>query len=294
MTPLKIESLSKNYGQFRAVNNVSFDLEPGEIFGLLGPNGAGKTTIISCIISLVKPSKGSISVFGQSNPQITKQQIGFVPQELISHGYFTVEEVLHIHASYFGLWGCSAHIEYLLKKLDLWNHRHKHVKQLSGGMKRRLLIAKALVHKPKLLLLDEPTAGVDVELRAQLWEFVRDMQKEGMTILLTTHYLEEAEKLCDRVGILHHGILRTTGHTQGLIKELTHREIVLTLSKSVDKIKHPALRLQEGNTLIFLVPSSYQLCTLLLELNLPLDAIQDLHIREGNLEDAFQRVLGGA
>ncbi|MCP5492032.1 MAG: ABC transporter ATP-binding protein [Chlamydiales bacterium] len=292
MMPLKIENLSKKYGSFCAVNNVSFDLKPGEVFGLLGPNGAGKTTIISCIISLVKPSKGSISVFGKSNPQITKQQIGFVPQELISHGYFTVEEVMHIHASYFGLWRCSAHIEYLLKKLDLWTHRHKHVKQLSGGMKRRLLIAKALVHKPKLLLLDEPTAGVDVELRAQLWEFVRDMQKEGMTILLTTHYLEEAEKLCDRVGILHHGHLRTVGHTQGLIKELTHREIVLTLSKSVGKIHHPALRLQDDHTLIFLVPSSYQLCTLLLELNLSIDSIQDLHIREGNLEDAFQRVLG--
>lgn len=292
MIPLKIENLSKTYRAFCAVNKVSFELEPGEIFGLLGPNGAGKTTIISCIVSLTKSSEGSISVFGQSDPKLTKHLIGFVPQELISHGYFTIEEVMHIHASYFGLWGCSAHIEYLLKKLDLWIHRNKHVKQLSGGMKRRLLIAKALVHKPKLLLLDEPTAGVDVELRAQLWDFVRDMQKDGMTILLTTHYLEEAEKLCDRVGILHHGSLRTIGHTQGLIKELTHREIVLTLSKSIDKIKHPKLRLQDDHTLIFLVPNSYQLCTLLSELNLSLDAIQDLHIREGNLEDAFQHILG--
>ncbi len=292
MIPLKIENLSKTYRAFSAVNKVSFELEPGEIFGLLGPNGAGKTTIISCIVSLTKASEGSISVFGKSNPELTKHLIGFVPQELISHGYFTIEEVMHIHASYFGLWGCSAHIEYLLKKLDLWIHRNKHVKQLSGGMKRRLLIAKALVHKPKLLLLDEPTAGVDVELRAQLWGFVRDMQKDGMTILLTTHYLEEAEKLCDRVGILHHGSLRTIGHTKGLIKELTHREIVLTLSKSIDKIKHPKLRLQDDHTLIFLVPNSYQLCTLLSELNLSLDAIQDLHIREGNLEDAFQHILG--
>ncbi len=291
MKPLVINHLSKSFGALQAVTDVSFFLEPGEIFGLLGPNGAGKTTIISCITSLVKPTQGSITIFDKPIGRDTKMDVGFVPQELISHGYFTIEEIMQIHASYYGLWKMGPRIKYLLDKLDLYGHRTKFVKQLSGGMKRRLLIAKALIHSPKLLLLDEPTAGVDIELRAQLWDFVRDMQKEGVTILLTTHYLEEAEKLCDRVGILNHGSLRTIGHTEGLIKEHTHREIILTLAQDIGKIKHPYLRLQDDHTLIFLVPKTFELHTLLTDLKLTLDAIQDLRIREGNLEDAFQHIL---
>lgn len=293
-SPLVIEYLSKHYDTLKAADSVSFQLEPGEIFGLLGPNGAGKTTIISCIMTIAKPTSGRIMVLGKDvadNPRFAKNTIGYVPQELITHGYFTVEEILTIHASYYGLRRIQSHIAYLLHKLDLWKERKKHVKQLSGGMKRRLLIAKALVHKPKILLLDEPTAGVDVELRAALWDFVREMQKEGVTIMLTTHYLEEAEKLCDRVGILHHGKLRTIGHTKGIIDEFTQREIVLTLTSPLPNLTHPYLRHKDDNTLIFLVPHNYELCHLLSELNLQLGQIRDVHIREGNLEDAFQRVL---
>ncbi len=292
--PLEINSLCKHYGNFEAAQNISFTLEPGEIFGLLGPNGAGKTTTISCITTLEAPTSGSVHVFGKDvtqDPQFTKQCIGYVPQELISHGYFNIEEILTIHSSYFGMSRNKSKIDYLLKRLDLYTQRKKHVKQLSGGMKRRLLIAKALVHNPKLLLLDEPTAGVDIELREQLWEFVREMKKDGITVLLTTHYLEEAEQLCDRIGILHHGKLRTIGQTKGLIEEFSKREIVLILSENHQTIEHPLLQSQKENRLVFLVPKNYELKQLLGELGLSLDHIRDIHIREGKLEDAFKRVL---
>ena len=265
-SPLIIEALSKHYGALKAADNVSFELQPGEIFGLLGPNGAGKTTIISCIMTVATPTSGRILVQNKDvaeHPRFAKSIIGYVPQELITHGYFTVEEILYIHASYFGLRHVRSHIEYLLHKLELWDHRKKHVKQLSGGMKRRLLIVKAIVHKPQILLLDEPTAGVDIELRAALWDFVREMQKEGVTIMLTTHYLEEAERLCDRVGILHHGQLQTIGHTKGIIDEFTQREIVLTLTDHFPDLTHPYLRHKDDHTLIFLVPHDYELRHLL-------------------------------
>ena len=292
--PLEITSLTKYYGKLKAAEDISFELKPGEIFGLLGPNGAGKTTTISCITTLEAPTSGSIRVFGKdvtTHPQFTKQCIGYVPQELISHGYFNVEELLGIHGSYFGMKKNKEKFDYLLQRLDLYAQRKKHVKQLSGGMKRRLLIAKALVHNPKLLLLDEPTAGVDIELREQLWEFVQEMKQQGMTVLLTTHYLEEAEKLCDRIGILHHGRLRTIGQTKGLIEEFTKREIILVLTENHQKINHPLLQSQKETRLTFLVPKAYELKQLLGELNLSLDHIRDIHIREGRLEDAFRRVL---
>ena len=168
MVVLKIENLVKNYGSFRAVNKVSFEVHSGEIFGLLGPNGAGKTSIISTITTVEKPTAGSITINDMNLNQHEKKVkaiIGVVPQETITHGYFNIAEILTFHSGYYGLMNNKVKIEELMKKLELWDHRHKRVRQLSGGMKRRLMIAKALVHSPRLLLLDEPTAGVDVELR---------------------------------------------------------------------------------------------------------------------------------
>ena len=214
LSPLKVVNLKKSYGSVHAVNGVSFELNEGEIFGLLGPNGAGKTSIISTIVTLEKPTSGTVEVFGRDvrkDPRFTSTQTGLVPQELINHGYFTLEEILHFHSGYYGIAKNQERIDYLLNKLSLYEHRNKRVRQLSGGMKRRLLIAKALVHSPKLLLLDEPTAGVDIELRETLWSFVRELQKEGMSILLTTHYLEEAEELCDRVAIIDRGEVKRVG-----------------------------------------------------------------------------------
>ena len=298
--PLKVTGLVKDYVQgskpLRAVNGASFEVQPGEIFGLLGPNGAGKTSIISCIVTLEEPTAGAVEVFGhnvQRDPKTTKSLIGFVPQELINHGYFSVKEILEFHSGYFGRRKNGERIDYLLQKLGLFEHRNKKVKQLSGGMKRRLLIAKALVHEPKLLLLDEPTAGVDIELRKSLWDFVFDLKKQGMSILLTTHYIQEAEQLCDRVAILQKGEIKRVGPTQELIRELTKREVQLTLVSEIAPMKHPYLRTQNKNTLTFQVPSTMSLGSLLIELKVDPAHLKDVQIREGSLEDVLFTVLGG-
>ena len=170
-----------------------------------------------------------------------KVLLGSVPQEIVSHGFFSVAEVLRFHSGYYGLSHNEPRIEFLLDRLGLQAHRDKRVRQLSGGMKRRLLIAKALVHKPRLLLLDEPTAGVDVELRNSLWEFVRELNRDGVSILLTTHYLEEAESLCHRVGIIHRGELLRVGETKGLVRQLTTREITFCLDTPMPLLTHPRL-----------------------------------------------------
>lgn len=221
-SPLSLENFKKSYGKVQAVKGVTFDLRPGEIFGLLGPNGAGKTSIISCITTLEKPTGGTIKVFGRdvvTESRQSKMLVGCVPQEVINHGYFNVEEIMKFHSGYFGFRNNQDRIEELLHELRLAEHRHKKVKQLSGGMKRRLMIAKALVHSPKLLLLDEPTAGVDIELRDSLWQFVGKLKKAGTTILLTTHYLEEAERLCDRVAVINRGELIALEETRTLVQK---------------------------------------------------------------------------
>lgn len=297
--PLKVTGLVKHYGTgkraVRAVNGASFEVRPGEIFGLLGPNGAGKTSIISCIVTLEEPTAGTVEVFGsdvQKLPKVTKPLTGFVPQELIHHGYFDVKEILQFHSGYFGRSNNDERIDYLLQKLGLYEHKNKKVKQLSGGMKRRLLIAKALVHDPKLLLLDEPTAGVDIELRNSLWDFVVELKKQGMSILLTTHYIQEAEELCDRVAILQKGEIKRVGPTKELIKELTKREVQLTLATEISPMNHPYLLTQNKNTLTFQVPSSMSLGALLNELKFDPSQLRDVQIREGNLEDVLLTVLG--
>ena len=299
LSPLSIQSLVKIYpGGNRAVNDVSFEMKPGEILGLLGPNGAGKTTIISTIVTLEEPTSGTAKVFGldvAKDPQKAKSITGFVPQELIHHGFFDVNEIMQFHSGYFGLRKNQERIDWLLQKLSLWEHRNKKVKQLSGGMKRRLLIAKALVHNPKLLLLDEPTAGVDIELRESLWRFVEELKASGMSILLTTHYIQEAEQLCDRIGILQKGKLRHLGPTKSLIKDLTKREIVLTTKTPLtEDPKHPAFLRRKGSDFVFEVPPSMGAGDLLDSVGIDLKQIADLTIREGSLEDALKRVLGDA
>ncbi len=291
---LEVKGLTKKYGDFYAVNNMSFHVEPGEIFGLLGPNGAGKTTIISNIVTLETPTEGDVLVFGhnvQEEPRKAKSLTGIVPQEIVNHGFFNLEEVLIFHSGYYGLSNNRDRIDFLIDRLGLKEHRHKKVKQLSGGMKRRLLIAKALVHSPKLLLLDEPTAGVDIELRESLWKFVQELRSDGVSVLLTTHYLEEAEELCDRVGIIHHGELRKIGPTNSLVKEFTQRNVSLKL-KTAAKVESQFLIEQLQENLRFRIPSEMGLGELLHSAHLSLDDIDDMQIVEGNLEEAFLRVLG--
>ncbi|MBO9668729.1 MAG: ABC transporter ATP-binding protein [Bdellovibrio sp.] len=294
MLPLKIENLIKTYpGGQHAVKGLSFDVRPGEIFGLLGPNGAGKTTIISTITTLEKPSSGVVEVFGQDvtqNARFTKKQLGVVHQEIINSGFFDVEEILQFQSGYYGISRNKERIDFLLHKLSLYEHRRKKVKQLSGGMKRRLMIAKALVHTPKLLLLDEPTAGVDIGLRETLWQFVQELRKEGMSILLTTHYLEEAEQLCDRIGIINLGSLECLGETKELVRQYTQKKIRLTLTEAFP-IQSEYLFIQEGLEFSFVVPPGKLMGEFLAETRIPVNIIKDVKIEEGTLEEAFMKVV---
>jgi len=296
MIPLVIKNLTKKYGRLVAVEEVSFEIQRGEVFGLLGPNGAGKTTIISNIVTLQSFSEGLIEVFGidiQKNPRLAKAHIGFVPQELIHHGFFTVEEILKYHATYFGIPFDKEHLKYLLDRLYLYQHRKKLVNQLSGGMKRRLLIIKALLHKPKLLLLDEPTAGVDIELRSSLWQFIQELKKDNLSILLTTHYLEEAELLCDRIGILDNGGLRKVDSTERMLQDYSSKKVRLALCSPLEKISHPLLTTQTDHHLNFQVPNEMPLSQLFQEASIPMSCIQDINIKMGTLEDVMQTILKG-
>jgi len=299
--PLHIENVFKYYGTLRALNNVSLELKKGEILGLLGPNGAGKTTLISLVTTMEPPSKGEISVFGynvQTQGHLAKSCFGIVPQETIGHGFFSLLEVLTFISGYHGLSKNKEKIHWCLKKLGLWDHREKKVSQLSGGMKRRFLIAKALVHSPKLLLLDEPTAGVDVELRSELWKFVEELNQEGMTILLTTHYLEEAEKLCHRVALIHQGEISPPQETLKFIHQFTHKTVSITFSSHfpVDSFScsSPYFKYteQELNKMIFQLPASTPVGALLSSLAVSLSDITDLSVQEGNLEQAFLAAIG--
>lgn len=296
-TPLVLDLLSKSFGSLEAVSKVSFSLKEGEIFGLLGPNGAGKTTTLSIIAGLEKPTSGTAQVFGYDilkHPQKIKTMIGMIPQELTSQGFFNVEEILQYISGYFGIRNNRSWIDFLLKKLDLFHHRKKIGSQLSGGMKRRLMIAKALVHKPKLLFLDEPTAGVDIELRESLWNFMQDLNKEGTTIFLTTHYLQEAEALCDRIGVMGSGKLLRLEETKKLIHSLTHRKITIFLKNPIGKINNPYLITQNEKSITFQTPRDFDLSTIFSEANVASENIYDIAISEGNLEDAFRNILGGS
>ncbi|MFZ3229309.1 MAG: ABC transporter ATP-binding protein [Pseudobdellovibrio sp.] len=287
MNPLEIKKLVKSYPALKqggqsveAVKDVTFSIQPGEIFGLLGPNGAGKTSIISTITTLEKPTSGSVQVFGVDvvqDPLFIKKQIGVVHQEIINTGFFNIEEILKFQSGYYGIRKNQDRIEYLLEKLALKEHRKKNVKQLSGGMKRRLMIAKALVHSPKLLLLDEPTAGVDVGLRESLWQFVTELKSEGISILLTTHYLEEAEKLCARVGIINKGKIIFNGQTTDAIAQYSTKKV--------------HIELKSGSKLSFSDVASVGLVEILEKNNIQFSDIKNIKVDEGKLEEAFSKMV---
>ncbi len=207
---VQIEGLVKRYGELVALAGVDLEIRAGEIFGLLGPNGAGKTTLISVVTGLARATAGRVRVLGRDvvrDYRYTRRQVGLVPQEINFDPFFTVEEALRFQAGYFGVRLTEARLMEILTALDLVAKRRTNARALSGGMKRRLLIGKALVHEPQVLFLDEPTAGVDVELRQQLWRYVRSLRERGTTVVLTTHYLEEAEELADRVAVIDRGQL---------------------------------------------------------------------------------------
>ena len=205
---IRIHQVSKQFGALKALDNVSLEVSQGEVFGLLGPNGAGKTTLISTLAGLSRPTSGRVSVMGfdvQTDYRRARRQLGIVPQELVFDPFFTVRETLKIQSGYFGVKNNDQWIDEILESLDLTSKANANMRTLSGGMKRRVLVAQALVHRPPVIVLDEPTAGVDVELRQTLWRFIRRLNADGHTIVLTTHYLEEAESFCQRVAMLKAG-----------------------------------------------------------------------------------------
>ena len=296
MSVLNISNLVKDYGKLRAVDHVSLQVNKGEILGLLGPNGAGKTSLINTIVTLEDFNQGSISIGGydvKKHPRLCKSVTGYMPQEVINHGYFTLEEVIRYHSGYYGCVNNQEYLNSLMKKFALWEHRKKKIIQLSGGMKRRLLLAKALVHDPLLILLDEPSTGVDINLRYDIWDFVRNLRDEGKAVLFTTHYLEEAEKLCDRVAIIHKGKLVRENNTQNLIREFTYRTLFLTLKKEV-QIQNKYLKSCKDRRLEFRIPSSMDIGNLVQDLPIAWSDISDIAMQEGTLEDVFKDVLDEA
>ena len=292
MSILQVKNLVKDYGSLRAVDNVSFDIKKGEIFGLLGPNGAGKTTVISCIMTLEKMNSGQVAVCGmdvEKSPSQAKSLTGFMPQNIIIHGYFTVKEVVRFYSGFCGVKPDNSRIDYLLKKLSLWEQRNSKVRTLSGGMKRRLLIIKALVHSPRLLLLDEPTAGVDIQLRNNIYELIKELKEES-SILFTTHYLEEAEKLCDRVAFINKGRISQIGETKELISRLADRKIFIKFLKPKN-LKNPFHSGKEKGYDVFLLPHSLTVGAFLKQSAIEMSEIEDMRVKEGSLEDVFNRVI---
>jgi ABC-2 type transport system ATP-binding protein len=234
---IRIEALSKTYaGGKLALNDVSFDVPRGHIFGLLGPNGAGKSTLINILAGLVVKTSGKAIIWGfdvDERPRNAKRSIGVVPQEIIFDPFFTPSETLEIQAGLYGIPGSERKTAELLAAMHLTDKANAYSRTLSGGMKRRLLVAKAMVHSPPILVLDEPTAGVDVELRRQLWAYVRHLNAQGVTIVLTTHYLEEAEQLCDRIAIIHHGRVIANEPTRQLVSRAQEKAVVVTFDHDI-------------------------------------------------------------
>ncbi len=301
MPVLKIEGLVKRYGtQLTALDQVSLSIEPGEIFALLGPNGAGKTTLIGAVCGLVKKTAGRIEVFGvdlDQNPVEPRYRLGLVPQEINFDPFFTVREALRIQQGYFGKRRDDARIDELLKALSLTEKADVPTRALSGGMKRRMLIAKALVHRPGLVFLDEPTAGVDVELRRELWAYVAKLKAEGTTVVLTTHYLEEAEALADRVGVIDKGRLLLVEEKKALMRRLGERRLKVAFGAKVDALPEAAAAagatLLDGGLALSYVErregvNASEVLKLLFSAGLP---IADVSVADASLEEIMLRVL---
>jgi ABC-2 type transport system ATP-binding protein len=299
ITPaLAISALTRDYDGRPAVKGISLAIAPGEIFGLLGPNGAGKSTTINMIAGVTRLGAGTIEVFGYDNQRdyrITRRLVGVMHQEVVIDNFFTIDQTLKFHAGYYGVRVDPAWRELLIERLGLGPHRHKVMIKLSGGLKRRFMIAKAMLHKPRLLILDEPTAGVDVELRHTLWEFVREINRTGTTILLTTHYLEEAEQMCGRIGIMHHGELIALEATGALVERLGTRGVIIHLHQPLAVL--PAelatwgARFDDTRRIVSLTLPPTQtagdLLGLLCRLGLP---VADLETRRAGLEEVFLQI----
>lgn len=297
---LKIEGLTKTYGINTVVKDLSLELFPGEIFGLLGPNGAGKSTTINMITGAARIGSGLIEVFGHSilkDYLLTRRWIGVMHQEIVIDTFFAINRALKIHSGYYGVPDDPQWRNTLLERLGLVAHLDKPMHKLSGGLKRRLMIAKALIHKPRLLILDEPTAGVDVELRHSLWEFMREINDNGTTVLLTTHYLEEAEQMCDRIAIMDKGSLVALEHKEKLLNQLGGRKLIITLEKMPEPFFADTLGFDcpvdiNDNEISFCLREGQSPGDLLQVLQQAGLRISDIDIRKPTLEDVFLALTG--
>jgi ABC-2 type transport system ATP-binding protein len=296
---ISVANLSKTYASgFRALKGVNLTIRRGEIFGLLGPNGAGKTTLISIICGIVNPSEGKVTVAGHDiirDYRITRAMIGLVPQELTTDAFETVWATVSFSRGLFGKPRDPGHVEKVLKELSLWDKKDNKIMTLSGGMKRRVLIAKALAHEPQILFLDEPTAGVDVERRKDMWQVVRTLRDSGVTIILTTHYLEEAEEMADRIGFINHGELTLVEDKATLMRKLGKKHLTLQLARKLDAIP-PALAAHgltlngDGTELTYVYDAQGErtgITGLLDDLAGAGIAFKDLNTTQSSLEDIF-------
>ena len=297
-TAISYKNVKKFYGDLKAVNGITLNIKEGEFFGLLGPNGAGKSTLINMLAGLAKPSTGKISVMGydvQNNYQEARHSVGIVPQELVFDPFFNVREMLRFQAGYFGkgkendVW-----VDEVIERLDLTDKASTNMRKLSGGMKRRALIAQALVHKPPVIVLDEPTAGVDVELRQKLWEFIKDLNNDGHTIVLTTHYLEEAQELCNSVAMLRAGKVVAMDTTKNLLRKFATKNLKLKLNfkgeeklpQKIDHIPHQILE----DAFIFQLKRITDITEITEALKESRVEIADIQTVDSDLEDVFLKL----
>lgn len=295
---LAIHHLFKSYDSKVAVNDLSFTIEPGEIFGLLGPNGAGKSTTINMIGGVTRIDSGHIEIFGHDNQREyrrTRRTVGVMHQEIVIDNFFTIDQALRFHAGYYGVPDDPVWRTMLIDRLGLGDHLHKVMIKLSGGLKRRFMIAKALIHKPQLLILDEPTAGVDVELRLTLWDFVREINRQGTTILLTTHYLEEAQQMCGRIAIMNHGEMIALEATESLLKRLGTQSVLVSFEEPLQQL--PAAlhayqaELDKSGTRISVVLGADQTSGALLQTLCQLGlTLVDVETRRAGLESIFLQI----
>lgn len=300
---IQIENLSKIYaGGFKALNNISLTIKEGEIFALLGPNGAGKTTLISAICGIVNPTSGTVTVNGHDiikDYRETRALIGLVPQELTTDSFESVWSTVSFSRGLFGKAPDPAHIEKILKDLSLWDKKDNMLMTLSGGMKRRVLIAKALSHEPQILFLDEPTAGVDVELRKDMWQMVRELRAKGVTIILTTHYIEEAEEMADRIGVINNGEIILVEEKNELMQKLGKKELYLELQETHDQLpdKLNAFDLElieDGTRLKYTYDTQSERTGITTMLNAVSECgikFKDLNTKQSSLEEIFVELV---
>jgi len=301
---ISVSNLSKTYASgFQALKNINLDIRRGEIFALLGPNGAGKTTLINIICGIVNLTEGAVSVDGRDilkDFRTTRSMIGLVPQELATDAFETVWATVTFSRGLFGKPRNAAQIEKVLRELSLWDRKDSKIVTLSGGMKRRVMIAKALSHEPRILFLDEPTAGVDVNLRQGMWQVVRELRASGVTIILTTHYIEEAEEMADRIGVINNGEIILVEDKAELMRKLGKKQLTLHLQKKLDVLpdalaKHHLTLAADGHELVYTYDTQGErtgITALLADLNLAGIRFRDLHTTQTSLEEIFVGLVG--